>query len=67
MAQSEYLRESQVAAAFSIPAGTLRSWRSLGTGPKFIRLAARSVLYRRSDVETWLAARTVTPTREQTP
>ena len=39
------------------PRTTVR-WRRDGEGPPFIRVGPRRVLYRRSDVETWLRART---------
>ncbi len=40
---------------------TLAHWRSEGRGPAFIKLGAR-VAYRGSDLNGWLAARTVRPT-----
>ena len=40
---------------------TLAHWRSEGRGPAFIKLGAR-VAYRGSDLNQWLAARTVRPT-----
>ena len=40
---------------------TLAHWRSDGRGPAFIKLGAR-VAYRGSDLNEWLAARTVRPT-----
>lgn len=42
---------------------TLEKWRCTGQGPRFIR-AGRAVLYRRSDVESWLSSRTVSFTAE---
>jgi predicted DNA-binding transcriptional regulator AlpA len=40
---------------------TLQGWRENGTGPRFIRLSARAVRYRPSDLEAWLAEREETP------
>ena len=40
---------------------TLAHWRSEGRGPAFIKLGAR-VAYRGSDLNQWLASRTVRPT-----
>ena len=40
---------------------TLAHWRSEGRGPAFIKLGAR-VAYRGSDLNQWLALRTVRPT-----
>lgn len=36
---------------------TLARWRSEGQGPPFIKVGSK-VMYRRSDLENWLAART---------
>ena len=36
---------------------TLANWRVQGKGPRFIRLSARKIAYRVSDLETWLTAR----------
>ena len=46
-----------VAAASSllgIAEGTLRYWRSIGEGPPSFKLGRR-VVYRRSEIESWLA------------
>ncbi len=39
----------------SISERTLERWRIEGTGPVYIK-AGRRVLYRRDDIEQWLAA-----------
>jgi hypothetical protein len=44
-----------------IPVGTLRQWRYLGLGPPFVKVGAKHVRYRRSDLDRWLADQTVTP------
>jgi Helix-turn-helix domain len=44
---------------------TLEKWRVRGEGPRFIR-AGRKVLYRRADIEQWLASRTVSHTHAET-
>jgi hypothetical protein len=33
--------------------------RSNGTGPRYVQLSARRLAYRKSNVEAWLAARTI--------
>lgn len=43
---------------------TLAQWRYRGTGPKFVRVGSRRVLYRRADVDAWLDAQTVQSTAE---
>lgn len=40
---------------------TLAKWRSAGDGPKFV-LVGRTPLYRGSDINAWLASRTVSHT-----
>lgn len=36
---------------------TLKNWRSLGTGPVWVRVG-RDVRYRWADIERWLASQT---------
>ena len=43
------------------PYWTLARWRSEGRGPRYIKIGAR-VAYRGSDLNDWLATRTVEPT-----
>ena len=57
---SDILDESAVADDYHIPGRTLSQWRYLGRGPRYMKVG-RLVRYRRSDVETWLDANTVTP------
>ncbi len=42
------------------PYSTLAHWRCEGRGPAFIRIGKR-VAYRGSDLNAWLASRTVNP------
>jgi DNA-binding transcriptional MerR regulator len=44
----------QVSSELGIPVGTLRYYRSNGSGPVSFRLAGR-VRYRRTDVLAWVA------------
>ena len=41
---------------------TLETWRSLKKGPRYVKVGGR-VVYRLSDLEAWMAARTVEPSR----
>jgi predicted DNA-binding transcriptional regulator AlpA len=44
---------------------TLNLWRSIGTGPKFIRLGDKpqsKVAYRKEDLDAWIATHVETPT-----
>lgn len=51
---AEYLSTGDVAAETGIPAATLRYWRHADTGPASFTLGRR-VVYRRSEVERWIA------------
>jgi predicted DNA-binding transcriptional regulator AlpA len=55
----EILTERQVSDWIGLSEPTLFRHRRDGTGPLFIRLSARRVAYRKSDVEVWLSARTI--------
>ncbi len=55
---SEYLDEKRLCADPGISSVTATKWRAKAKGPPFIRVG-RLVRYRRSDVEAWLASRTV--------
>ena len=43
---------------------TLQAWRQRGGGPKFVRLSARAVKYRRVDLRAHAEARLVTSTSD---
>ncbi|MGD9619817.1 MAG: helix-turn-helix transcriptional regulator [Mycolicibacterium sp.] len=56
MAVDELLHTKQVEQDYGINAGTLRYWRSTNQGPASFTLGPRGrVVYRRSDVESWIA------------
>jgi predicted DNA-binding transcriptional regulator AlpA len=57
MTTKEILTEREVSSWLGISAPTLFRHRRDGTGPKFIRLSARRVAYRRSEIEDWLSHR----------
>lgn len=58
------LQTADLAALLSCEPQTLRKWRLTGRGPPYIRLGgpAGRVVYRRSDVDAWLDARTFAST-----
>jgi excisionase family DNA binding protein len=58
VATEEFVSTKQLAAQLGLTEVTLCQWRHRGQGPAFIRMG-RTVRYRRTDVESWLAARTV--------
>ncbi|MBI1418198.1 MAG: helix-turn-helix domain-containing protein [Limimaricola sp.] len=43
----------------------LQNWRHRGGGPRFIKVSARSIRYRRRDLLEWIEARTVRTTSQQ--
>lgn len=57
-------REAASILCYSVRA--LQNWRCRGGGPKFIKVSARSVRYRRSDLVAWIEARTVAHTSQTT-
>ena len=61
--RAEFLVTPQLADEWQTSERTLERLRQTGTGPPFIK-AGRRVLYRRSDVEAWLAAHTYGSTAE---
>lgn len=54
MALSPFVLQAHLAQLLSVSERTLERWRVEGTGPSFVK-AGRRVLYRREDVEKWLA------------
>jgi len=58
----QLLSPKQVHAEYGIAPQTVANWRWKGIGPAFIKLTpgrGGRVLYRRSEIERWLDARTV--------
>lgn len=51
---SEFMSTGQVSQETGINAGTLRYWRSTNQGPASFSLGKR-VVYRRSEVDRWIA------------
>jgi hypothetical protein len=53
---NDLLLVKQVTEEYGPPAGTLRSWRCRGIGPPSFTLGPKGrVVYRRGDLEAWLA------------
>ena len=57
------LTTAEVADQLQVAEITLRKWRLAGTGPRFVRCGA-NVRYQKSDLEAWIASRTVASTSE---
>jgi len=47
--------EKEVSLLLNLTPQCLQAWRQNGEGPPFIRISARCIRYRRSDVEAWIA------------
>lgn len=54
----DLLTRNEAAQWLRVDAGTLRNWATRGRGPRFSRLIGR-VVYRRGDLEEWVAAKVV--------
>lgn len=52
---SEFATTAEFGEFIRTPAETVRYWRHVGKGPRSIKLGRR-VLYRWTDIETWVAA-----------
>jgi predicted DNA-binding transcriptional regulator AlpA len=50
----QLLNEHDVAKLLGVSVATVRRWRLLNQGPKFIRVGAASVRYRPGDVSAYL-------------
>jgi len=50
---SPWLTTKQAATYLSVSGGTLRNWRSMGSGPRY-RLIGRLVRYHRSDLDDFM-------------
>lgn len=48
---------AELAARANVSRSTVKRWRFDGVGPEPVKLSARTVRYRRSDVEQFLEAR----------
>lgn len=64
MTVEELLHAKQVEQDYGINAGTLRFWRCTNQGPASFTLGRRGrVVYRRSEVERWIAEQEATTRR----
>jgi excisionase family DNA binding protein len=52
--ESPWLNIDAAAEYLSVSPGTLRNWRSAGSGPRY-RMVGRIVRYHRDDLNTWLS------------
>ena len=57
-APGDLLDEKEAAAAMKLAVNTLRNWRALGEGPRFVKLGKRTVRYRIGDLVAFIEAGT---------
>lgn len=58
------LRPNEVAEILGVTIGALATMRYEGRGPRFIKISAKAVRYRRSDLEAWLEEQSAQSTEE---
>jgi excisionase family DNA binding protein len=57
MSQSPFMTTAEAAEYLNLHPDTLRYWRHKGRGPRAALMGSkRRVVYRRSDLETWIEA-----------
>ena len=62
------LIDEHAAAAFlSLTIRTLQGWRYRGDGPRYVRVSARCIRYRRADLRDWANTRLRTSTSDPGP
>jgi predicted DNA-binding transcriptional regulator AlpA len=61
---TEYLTEGAAATILHLSRRTLQHYRLHGTGPRFLRLSARTIRFKRDDLDAWLNARAFNSTSE---
>ena len=52
------LNEQEAAEFLSYTTRALQNWRVRGGGPKYVKVSARSIRYRRRDLIAWVEERT---------
>ncbi len=60
----QLLRQEQAALMLGLTPRCLENWRHRGGGPSYVRISARCIRYRRSDLHEWVEARLRTSTSD---
>ena len=60
---SELLTPEQAGQLLSMSSHYMAQMRYLGNGPVYIKISAKTIRYRRADLESWIDAHTQTRTR----
>jgi predicted DNA-binding transcriptional regulator AlpA len=55
---SEYITDAQFCILMMISPRTSNQWRRENKAPPYMRVGLRRILYKRTDVEAWIASRT---------
>ena len=59
----DLLTETEVAGILKVKSATLRTWRTRGEGPGFVKLG-RAVRYQREVLEAWITSRSFSNTHQ---
>lgn len=62
--QSALVDEREAASILCYSVRALQNWRHRGGGPDFVKVSARSIRYRRTDLDIWINSRTVSNTSQ---
>jgi hypothetical protein len=54
----------EAATQLKVKTATMEAWRVRGGGPEYVRLSARAIRYRQSDLDRFIRDRTRTSTSE---
>lgn len=60
----QLMDEREAASILCYSVRALQNWRHRGGGPKFVKVSARSVRYRRRDLLAWVESRIVANTSQ---
>ena len=60
----QLMRQEQAALMLEVTPRCLENWRHRGGGPNYVRISARCIRYRRSDLHEWVEARLRTSTSD---
>ena len=59
-----YLTETEAGERLGFSIRTLQGWRMKGGGPPFLKISARAIRYRASDLDAWILSRVRTSTSD---
>ena len=61
----QLVRQEEAAARLSVSPRCMENWRHRGEGPKFVRISARCIRYRKSDLTLFIEERLRTSTSDR--